>query len=157
MTRRMMCAALAGVALTMIVSQAAQAGDIFYSDKGYNGGPGMTAPVMNAGLYPMPVQTVPRRMGGTYITNPAFYPHEYLYAHEHHYLAPPFYYKHKTGPFGLPGKHLRNRCNDECGEDVCPRCGMSGCKGHCKLKGTEIIVKYKRKRSIFKTLFLPPH
>ncbi len=156
MIRKTLCAALAGVAVTLIVSQAAQAGDIFYTDKGYTGGPGTTSPVLNAGLYPMPVQTVPPRIGGTYITNPAFYPHEYLYAHEHHYLAPPFYYKHKAGLFGLP-RHRHGSCDDECGDEVCPGAGGHfGSDAHRKLRGTEVIVKYKTHRSIFHTLFIPP-
>ncbi len=48
MTRRMMCAGPGRGRLNNDrFASRAQAGDIFYSDKGYNGGPGMTA-VMNA-------------------------------------------------------------------------------------------------------------
>ncbi len=158
MTRLTFGTAVTAAVLLMAVSQTATAGDGFTHGAGnvvgVNVGPSTTSPVMNAGLYPMPVQTVPARIGGTYITNPAFYPHEYLYAHQHHYLAPPFYHVPHSGPFAF----LKGHHKDDCGycEDACPRCGHAGCNGKCKLRGTEVVVKYKSKRNWFKTLFSPP-
>lgn len=155
MTRRMLCTALAGIALSLIASQSAFAGEFFRHGGGScpNGlCPSTTSPVTNAGMYPMPVQNVPPGLGGTYITNPAFYPHEYLYAHQHRYLAPPFY--HVRG--GLFGFLHKSRSNNGCCEDACPRCGSGDCKGNCKIRGTEIIVKYKTKRSWFRTHFISP-
>jgi len=163
MPRWTICTVAAAFILT--AAQAAYAGGGFTHGVGNvvgtNVGPSTTAPVLNAGLYPMPVQNVPPRIGGTYITNPAFYPHEYLYAHQHHYLAPPFYYVKHSGPFSFLKHHHKNKCGyceDECGycEDACPRCGSPGCNGKCKLRGTEVVVKYKSRRHWFKTLFLPP-
>ena len=158
MRRWTLCAAVAAAACMLIVSQPAFAGGGFAHSVGNvvanNVGPSTTAPVMNSGLYPMPVQTVPPRIGGTYITNPAFYPHEYMYAHQHHYLAPPFYYVRHSGPFAFLKHHKKDECG--CCEDPCPRCGCCHCNGHCKLRGTEVIVKYKTKRHWWKTLFVGP-
>jgi len=200
--RRTIITALTGVALTMIATQVAPADDAVADDGqnstaesttdstttgapvyyGGNGamGPSTTSPVLNAGLYPMPVQTVPPRIGGTYITNPAFYPHEYLYAHEHHYLAPPFYrtrmwdshnhwkhyHKDRRGPYSELGCP-HGGCYDDC-PGGCPGDCYGGCHGggffsrlrNCfnpvVQRGTEVSVKYKSKRHLFMTKFLPP-
>jgi len=145
MKRRVLFIALVGVAISLIASQSSSAND----GSGYFAG-GTTAPVMNAGLYPMPVQTVPPRIGGTFITNPALYPHEFLYAHQHHYLAPPFYHIRKSHPFSFFSKHKGDCC------EACSRCGSCDCNGNCILRGTEITVRYRSKRSWFHTHFLPP-
>jgi len=50
-------------------------------------------PHLAAPLYPAPVQTVPPGIGGVVYTNPAFAPHELLYAHTYKALYPPYYYK----------------------------------------------------------------
>ncbi|MEM9701961.1 MAG: hypothetical protein AAF907_05915 [Planctomycetota bacterium] len=48
---------------------------------------------LNAPLYPSPRQDIPVQVGGTMITNPAFAPHEYLYAHDYNALYGPFYHR----------------------------------------------------------------
>ena len=48
---------------------------------------------LNAPLYPSPRQDIPIQVGGTMITNPAFAPHEYLYAHDYNAMYGPFYYR----------------------------------------------------------------
>ncbi|MBS0265980.1 MAG: hypothetical protein JSS02_28875 [Planctomycetes bacterium] len=50
-------------------------------------------PQIPSALYPSPVPYVPREVGYTVITNPAFAPHEMLYGHEYRALYPPYYYK----------------------------------------------------------------
>jgi hypothetical protein len=150
MIRRVLCIALVGVAVSLIAAQSSSAND----GSGYfGGGVSTTAPVTNAGLYPMPTQNVPPRMGGTYITNPALYPHEFLYAHQHHYLAPPFHHVRKTHPLGFLSKFKKSK--DGCCE-ACQRCGSCDCNGNCTLRGTEIIVRYKSRRNWLHTLFLQP-
>lgn len=88
------------------------------------GAPGGTYPVLNAPLYPSPVQYVPDYAGGTIITNQALAPHEMLYPHAYHAMYPPFYYR-VTGhwfltPFGvkqhenwkLEGTHVKVKYRD---------------------------------------------
>lgn len=92
-------------------------------------------PQTGAALYPSPVPGIPQQMGGAVIMNPAFHPHEMLYAHEYHAMYPPYYYKVNGGfmvsPFGV-WSH----------EDW-------------KLQGTQVDVKYKSHISPF-ALFHPP-
>ncbi|MBX3437688.1 MAG: hypothetical protein KF861_09370 [Planctomycetaceae bacterium] len=87
----------------------------------YGGG---TYPVLNAPLYPAPVQHVPGYAGGTIITNQALAPHEMLYPHSYHAMYPPFYYRVKghwmVTPFGvrqhenwkLEGTHVKVKYRD---------------------------------------------
>ncbi len=86
-----------------------------------NGTPGIY-PVLNAPLYPAPVQYVPEWSGGTIITNQALAPHEMLYPHTYHSMYGPFYYQVKghwiLTPFGV-------RQHEQ-----------------WKLQGTEVKVKY---------------
>ena len=62
-------------------------------------------PYLNAPMYSCPRQDVPYQMGGTYITNQAFYPQEMMHAHEYKAMYPPFYYRAHGGwivtPFGV--------------------------------------------------------
>lgn len=64
-----------------------------------------TYPNTGASLYPSPQPNVPYQVGGTAITNQAFYPHEMLYAHKYKSLYGPYYYRVKGGwaatPFGM--------------------------------------------------------
>lgn len=76
-------------------------------------------PPIQASLYPCPKQDVPREVGWTQITTPAFAPHEMLYPHTYRALYPPYYYKKKCGLECLP---------------FFPK---------CKLKGTEVTIRYK--------------
>ena len=81
-------------------------------------------PVLNAPLYPSPVQHVPSYAGGTIITNQALAPHEMLYPHEYHAMYGPFYYRVDghwvVTPFGvrqhenwkLQGTHVKVRYHD---------------------------------------------
>lgn len=76
-------------------------------------------PPIRASMYPSPRQDVPREVGYTMITNPAFAPHEMLAAHTYHALYPPYYYHSK---------------------------GCLGCipfMPKCCLMGTKVTVKYK--------------
>jgi hypothetical protein len=77
-------------------------------------------PYLTSSLYPSPVPYVPREVGYTVITNPAFAPHEYLYAHQYRALYPPYYYK-------------------KCG---CSSCCIPFLPQPC-LRGTMVTVKYK--------------
>jgi len=62
-------------------------------------------PRTSAALYPAPQPNIPYQVGMTQITNPAFAPHEMLYAHEYRAIYPPYYYKVRGGwmmtPFGV--------------------------------------------------------
>ncbi len=80
-------------------------------------------PVLNAPLYPAPVQYVPAWSGGTIITNQALAPHEMLYPHTYHSMHGPFYYQVK-------------------GHWIVTPCGV---RQHekWKLQGTEVKVKYR--------------
>ncbi|MFQ5731218.1 MAG: hypothetical protein ACE5KM_04590 [Planctomycetaceae bacterium] len=48
---------------------------------------------LNAPLYPTPRPDVPYQVGSTYITNPAFAPHEMLYPHTYRAMYPPYFYR----------------------------------------------------------------
>lgn len=62
-------------------------------------------PVLNAPLYPSPVQYTPPWTGGTVITNQALAPHEMLYPHRYHAMYGPFYHNVRgcwvVTPFGV--------------------------------------------------------
>jgi hypothetical protein len=92
-------------------------------------------PVLNAPLYPCPVQYTPSWNGGTIITNQALAPHEMLYPHRYHAMYPPFYYKVKGcwiwTPFGMRQHE------------------------HWELQGTEVKVNY-RSRISWLSGFHPP-
>ncbi len=92
-------------------------------------------PQTGAALYPAPRPGIPHQVGGIAIENPAFHPHEMLYAHRYTAMYPPYYYKVNGGwmvtPFGV-WSH----------EDW-------------KLQGTTVDVKYKSHISPF-THFKPP-
>lgn len=97
------------------------------------GAPGVAR--VDGALYPSPHGGIPPYVGQTMITNPAFDPHEMLYAHRYRGLYGPFY--HKTcrhwilTPFGI-------------------------CKTEKRvLMGTEVRVNYKSHISPF-ALFWPP-
>ena len=97
------------------------------------GAPGMAR--VDAALYPSPQPGIPPYVGQTMITNPAFDPHEMLYAHRYRGLYGPFYHKtHRhwiLTPFGI-------------------------CKSEKRiLMGTEVRVNYKSHISPF-ALFWPP-
>lgn len=66
---------------------------------------GNTYPVLNAPLYPSPVQYTPPWTGGTVITNQALAPHEMLYPHRYHAMYGPFYHNVRgcwvVTPFGV--------------------------------------------------------
>jgi hypothetical protein len=90
---------------------------------------------LDAALYPSPRQDIPAYVGSTMITNPAFDPHEMLYAHSYRGLYGPFYHKTYRSwvmtPFGI-------------------------CKNEKRvLVGTEVRVNYKSRISPF-ALFFPP-
>jgi len=92
-------------------------------------------PQTGAALYPAPRPGIPHQVGGIAIQNPAFHPHEMLYAHRYTAMYPPYYYKVNGGwmvsPFGV-WSH----------EDW-------------KLQGTTVDVKYKSHISPF-SHFKPP-
>ncbi|MFK7818416.1 MAG: hypothetical protein AB8G99_06845 [Planctomycetaceae bacterium] len=105
----------------------------------YGGGSGYSTgmyPTTSAGLYSSPRPNIPYQMGMTAITNQAFYPHEYLYAHEYKAIYPPYYYKVKghwmTTPFGVWSHE------------------------NWKPMGTEVNVKYRSRISPFSG-FIPPN
>ena len=89
-----------------------------------------------APLYPSPRQDVPIQVGGTFITNPAFAPHEYLYPHDYNAMYGPFYYRSRgtwaITPWGV-------RTNER-----------------WDLVGTTVKVKYRSKIP-FWTGFHPPY
>lgn len=90
-------------------------------------------PQTNAAMYPSPVPTVPIQVGATAITNQAFYPQEFLYAHEYRAIYPPYYYKVKGSWFVTPfGVWSKDRW---------------------ELQGTEVKVKYSSKRPGLGSLF----
>ncbi len=96
---------------------------------------GGSYPQTGAALYPAPRPGIPHQVGGIAIENPAFHPHEMLYAHQYKAMYPPYYYKVNGGwmvsPFGVWSR-----------EDW-------------KLQGTQVDVKYKSHISPL-TLFKPP-
>ncbi|MDB5389061.1 MAG: hypothetical protein JWM11_4707 [Planctomycetaceae bacterium] len=90
---------------------------------------------LDSALYPSPRQDIPPYVGSTMITNPAFDPHEMLYAHRYRGLYGPFYHKTYRSwvmtPFGI-------------------------CKSEKRvLVGTEVRVNYRSSISPF-ALFFPP-
>ena len=90
---------------------------------------------VDGAMYPSPQPGIPPYVGQTMITNPAFDPHEMLYAHRYRGLYGPFYHKtHRhwvLTPFGI-------------------------CKSEKRiLMGTEVRVNYKSHISPF-ALFWPP-
>jgi hypothetical protein len=50
-------------------------------------------PQLDASLYPCPRGDIPHEVGGSIITNAAFYPHEMMYAHRYKAVYPPYYYQ----------------------------------------------------------------
>ncbi len=90
---------------------------------------------LNAPLYTSPRQDIPIQVGGTMITNPAFAPHEYLYAHDYNALYGPFYHRARgqwvITPWGVRTKEKWD------------------------LVGTEVKVKYRSKIP-FWAGFAPP-
>lgn len=92
-------------------------------------------PQLNAPLYPSPQPNTPTYVGGTYITNQAFSPHEMLYPHDYHSMYGPYYWRVKghwvLTPFGV--------------------------RSHEKwqLQGTEVKVKYRSQIPLFAG-FCPP-
>ena len=97
--------------------------------------PGVAYPVLNAPLYPSPVQYTPPWTGGTIITNQALAPHEMLYPHKYHAMYGPFYYKVRGSWFVTP----------------------FGVQQHekWKLEGTQVKVKYHPHHKLFSG-FHPP-
>lgn len=87
-------------------------------------------------MYVSPQPGIPSYTGGTIITNPAFDPHEMLYAHKYRALYPPYYYKVNVDGFQLPliGGPVSHRV---------------------RLIGTEVNVNYRSYRSPI-SLFFPP-
>jgi len=90
---------------------------------------------LNAPLYPSPRQDIPIQVGGTRITNPAFAPHEYLYAHDYNALYGPFYHRAR-GHWVITPWGVRTREKWD-------------------LVGTEVKVKYRSKIP-FLAGFAPP-
>ncbi|QDT14904.1 hypothetical protein [Alienimonas californiensis] len=90
---------------------------------------------LNAPLYPSPRQDIPIQVGGTMITNPAYAPHEYLYAHDYNALYGPFYHRAR-GHWVVTPWGVRNREKWD-------------------LVGTEVKVKYRSKIP-FMAGFAPP-
>ena len=92
-------------------------------------------PQQHAPMYPTPQPNIPYQVGGTYITNQAFAPHEMLWAHKYKALYPPYYYRVRGGWI------------------VTPR----GVRSHetWRLLGTEVEVKYKD-HVPWTALFKPP-
>ncbi len=96
-------------------------------------------PYLNAPLYPSPVPNVPTYVGGTYITNQAFAPHEMLYSHDYHSMYGPYYWK-------VHGKY------------VLTPFGVRSHEGW-ELQGTEVNVKYRSSQPLFSKFTRPcyPH
>ena len=86
-------------------------------------------PKLDAPLYSSPVQYVPQQMGGAFITNQAFAPHEMLYPHKYKAIYGPFYYKVK-GHYYITRKGVK-------------------VQEKWYLKGTEVEVEYKDHFSVF--------
>ena len=79
-------------------------------------------PQSQAPLYPAPVQYTPPWNGGTYITNQALAPHEFLYPHQYRAMYGPYFYEVKGHSLWTP-------------------LGMRTFE-NWKLRGTEVEVKY---------------
>ena len=107
-----------------------------YGGSGYPVGSMGEYPTTSAGLYSSPRPNIPYQMGMTAITNQAFHPHEFLYAHEYKAIYPPYYYKVKghwmVTPFGVWSQE------------------------NWKPMGTEVNVKYRSRISPFSG-FIPPN
>jgi hypothetical protein len=120
----------------------AQSGPV-YSGGNIMPGSGMssgTYPQTGASLYPSPQPNVPYQVGGTAITNQAFYPHEMLYPHKYKALYGPYYYRvngrWNMTPFGMWSHE------------------------NWKVEGTEVEVEYRSHISMFagfKTPFTSNH
>jgi hypothetical protein len=120
----------------------AQSGPVNYGGYGSPAG-GMssgTYPQTGASLYPSPQPNVPYQVGGTAITNQAFYPHEMLYPHKYKALYGPYYYRvngrWNMTPFGMWSHE------------------------NWKVEGTEVEVEYRShisKFAGFKTPFTSNH
>jgi hypothetical protein len=86
-------------------------------------------PYLNAPMYPCPLPYIPYQVGGTFITNQAFDPHEMLYPHTYRSLYPPYYYEVKGGwkvfPWGVAQSE------------------------RWRLRGTYVSVKYKSSCGLF--------
>ena len=112
--------------MTFMFSLSLTAASAFAADGGTASAPGVGGnqyPVLNAPLYPAPVQHVPGYAGGTIITNQALSPHEMLYPHAYHAMYPPFYYR-VTGHWFMTPFGMRQHEN-------------------WKLEGTHVKVKYR--------------
>ncbi|MFN5299080.1 MAG: hypothetical protein ACK5HA_12310 [Planctomycetaceae bacterium] len=92
MLRPVVSALLLGVALTAVAASSAQAQD--YTP--------VSAPAIQAPLYPSPRPDIPAEVGWTVISNQALAPHEMLYAHSYRAIYPPYYYKNLHGLSCLP-------------------------------------------------------
>lgn len=92
-------------------------------------------PYLNAPMYPTPRPNIPYQVGGTMLTNQAFFPQEMLHPHEYHALYPPYYHK-------VSGRWI-----------VTPWGVMSS--EEWRLQGTEVEVEYKPYISWFSG-FSPP-
>lgn len=102
---------------------------------------------LDAPLYPCPKPDVPREVGGTLITNPAFDPHEMLYAHQYRALYGPYYYKDCSW-FPCCTKY----------HQVCMPEGAGPNRRlphNVKLVGTEVRVKYHSHYTPFSGFFAP--
>ena len=91
-------------------------------------------PYLNAPLYPSPSPYPSRQVGTTVITNPAFAPHEMMYAHRYKSMYGPYSYRVKGGWIWTP-------------------CGIKS-EEHWKLQGTVVDVRYHSEISPF-ALFKP--
>ncbi len=100
-------------------------------------------------LYPSPVQYVPREVGSTMVTNPAFNPQEMLWSHEYHALYGPFYFK-RTGLF--PWLRCKKTVMYYQGDPACRR----RLPHDVRLIGTEVNVKYRSQVPLFAG-WLPPN
>lgn len=90
---------------------------------------------LDAPLYSSPVQNVPHQVGGTFITNQAFAPHEMLHAHTYKAMYGPFYYKVRGSWFVWP-----------CGVESYDR---------WELMGTEVKVEYRSHIPMFSRFSRP--
>ncbi|WP_459557075.1 hypothetical protein [Lacunimicrobium album] len=102
---------------------------------GYIGNGGNQYPNLDAPLYPSPTPNVPPYVGGTYITNQAFAPHEMLYSHDYHSMYGPYYWK-VNGKYVLTPFGVRSH---ECWD----------------LQGTEVKVKYRSQQPLFSKFSIP--
>ena len=105
MSRSLFMPVLAALCLTALM--ASQARSEGYPAEGYYqfrqpvGYPGCY-PQLRSSLYPSPRPNVPREVGWTVYTTPAFAPHEMLYPHCYRAMYPPFYYKNTSGLACIP-------------------------------------------------------